>query len=115
MKRLVRETERLFEHAQEEENKERKARASESSVDGKPSASSGGPATAEGEGPRIRGGVPMAMDSGDSVPETAKRKIGDSEPGESEDSTDKKSKTGQEEGGWGEGERLGLERARQKD
>ncbi len=78
--RLARETERLFEHLEEEESIKEIARASESSKDGKPSASSSGPATAEKEVPRSRRGAPMARDSGDSVPETAKRKIGDSEP-----------------------------------
>ena len=39
----------------------------------------------------------MAMDSGDGVQETAKRKVGDSEPGEGEDSRDKKNRTGKEE------------------
>ncbi len=80
--KLVRETERLLDYLEEEENKKKKARASEGSGDGKPSAckpsaSSSGPAAAEV--PRSRGGAPMAMDSGDSVPETAKTKIGNSE------------------------------------
>ncbi len=39
----------------------------------------------------------MAMDSGDRVQEIVKRKIGDSEPEEGEDSRDKKNKTGKEE------------------
>ncbi len=36
------------------------------------------------------------MDSGDSVQETVKRKIGDSEQGEGGDSKDKKNKTGKQ-------------------
>ena len=75
-------------------NQEKKVKTSKSSGDGKPSASSSGPATAEEEVPRRRGGVPMAMDSGDKIPETAKRNIGESEPGESEDSKDKKGQDG---------------------
>ncbi len=95
--RLERETERLFERLEEEENKQKKARASESSGESKASASSSGPATPEREVPRSRGGVPMSADSGDSVPETAKRNIGDSGQGESEESKEKKNKTGKEE------------------
>ena len=60
-------------------------------------ASPSGPATSEGEAPRSKGRAPMTADSGDSVPETVKRKTGDSEQGESEDPKDKKSKTGNEE------------------
>ncbi len=39
----------------------------------------------------------MSADSGDSVPETVKRNIGDSEQGESEESKDNKNKTGKDE------------------
>ena len=95
--RLVRETERLFEHLEEEENQKKRARASESDGDSKPSASSSGPALAEEQVPRSRGGVPMATDSGDSRQEAAKRKIGDSEPGLREDSKGKQNKTGKDE------------------
>ena len=95
--RLVRETERLFEHLEEEDSKDKKAKVSESSGDGKAVASSSGPAPSRGEAPRSSGGVPMAADSGDGVAETVKRKIGDSEPGEGEDSKDKKNITGKEE------------------
>ena len=77
----MRETERLFEHLEEEESKQKKAKTSESCGDSKAGASSSGPATSEEEVPRSRGGVPMAADSGDSVPEIVKRKIGDSEQG----------------------------------
>ncbi len=45
--RLARETGRLFEHVREEENKKKNMRATESSGDGKPSASPSGSATAE--------------------------------------------------------------------
>ena len=95
--RLVREKERLLEYLEEEENKKKEARAIEGDGDSKPSAASSGPAPAEEQVPRSRGGVPMATDSGDSRQEAAKRKVGDSEQGESEESRDKKNKTGNEE------------------
>jgi hypothetical protein len=65
----------LFEYLEEEESKKKRARASEDNGDGRPSASSSGP-DVEGEPVhRSRGGGPMATDSGDSVPETAKKKL----------------------------------------
>ncbi len=39
----------------------------------------------------------MAADAGDSAPEVAERQIGDGEPGESEDPSDKNFKAGNEE------------------
>ena len=66
-------------------------------VDSKADASPSGPATSEGEAPRSKGGAPTAADSGDCAPETAKRKIGDSEPGECADPKDKKNNIGKEE------------------
>ena len=60
--RLERETERLFEYLEEEENK-KKAKASEDQRESMPSASSSGPAAAQENVPRSRGGVPMAADS----------------------------------------------------
>ncbi len=83
-----------FEHLEETENKKKKAKTRESSGERKASASSSGPAAPEGEIPRSRGGVPMFADSGDSVPEMAKRKIGDSGQGESEEMKENKNKTG---------------------
>ncbi len=50
----------------------------------KAGASPSGPAAAEREAPKNKGGVPATADSGDNVPETVKRKIGDSEPRENE-------------------------------
>jgi hypothetical protein len=88
--RLLRETERKFEYVEEEESKKKKAKASECSGDSEAGASSSGPATAEGEVLRSKAGIPITADLRDSVPETAKRKIADSEPRESEDSKDKK-------------------------
>ncbi len=82
---------------EEEESGKRKANASESGGDSKAGASSSGPATSEEEAPRSRGGVPTTADSGDSISEIAKRKIGDSEQGVSEDPKDDKNKTGKEE------------------
>ncbi len=75
--RLVRETERLFEYLEEEENKKKRTKVSEESGESKPSASSSGPVAAKETVPRSRGGVPMATDSGDSVQETVKRKAED--------------------------------------
>jgi hypothetical protein len=80
--RLERENERLFEHLEEEEKK--KAGASTKEKENKekktgvsvPSASSSGPATAQQNVPRSRGGVPMATDSGVGVHENEKRKAG---------------------------------------
>ena len=88
--RLERETGTLLEYLEEEESKKKRARASEGNGDGKPSASSSGPAVAEEAVPSSRGGVPMAMDSGDSVQEIVERKIGDREQGGGEDSKEKK-------------------------
>ncbi len=82
--RVEHETERQFEHLEEEENRKKNAKTSENSGESKPSASSSGPAAPEEEAPKSRGGSPMAADLGDSVPETAKRRIGDSEQGERE-------------------------------
>ena len=70
---------------------------SESSGDGTAGASSSGPAASEGEAPRSKGGVPTTADSGDKVPETVKRKIGDSDAGVVEDAKDKNRMTGEEE------------------
>ncbi len=75
--RLVRETERLFEYLEEEENKKKRANISEEKGESMPSASSSGPAVAQGAVPRSRGGVPMATDSGDSAQEIVKRKAED--------------------------------------
>ena len=60
-------------------------------------ASSSGPAVEQEAVPRSRGGVPMAMDSGDSVQETVKRKAEDGEREVGEELRDKKNKTGKEE------------------
>ena len=90
------EAKRLFQHLEEGEHRKKKAKTNESGGESKASAWSSGPAPPEGEVPRSRGGVPMAADSGDSAPEIAKRKIGDSEPEDGEDQRDKKSKTGEE-------------------
>ncbi len=89
--RLARETARLLEHLEEEESKSKQTTASERSGDIRAGASSSEPAPSEREAPRSRRGVPMAADSGDSVPETVKTKIGDSEPEEGGESKDKKS------------------------
>ena len=97
--RLARETERLFEYLEDEENKNKQARTGEDNGDSKPSASSSGPEVAKEAVPRSRGGVPMALDSGDSLQETVKRKSGDGEHEESEDMREKKSKTGKERRG----------------
>ena len=95
--RFVRETERLFEHLEEEEeNKKRKTKVSEESGESKPSASSSGPAAAKETVPRSRGGVPMATDSGDSVQETVKRKAEDGEREVGEELKDEKNKTGKD-------------------
>ncbi len=82
--------ERLLEHLEEEESEQKRAKTSESGGASKAGASSSRPETSEEEVPSSRGGVPMAADAGDSVPEIAKRKIGDSELGESEDPKDNK-------------------------
>ena len=95
--RLVRETERLFEYLEEEENKKERTKVSEESGESKPSASSSGPAAAKETVPRSRGGDPMATDSGDSVQETVKRKAEDGEREVGEELKDKKNKTGKEE------------------
>ena len=95
--RLVRETERLFEHLEEEENKKKRAKVGEESGESKPSTSSSGPATAQEIVSRSRGGVPMAKDSGDVVPETVKRKAEDGEREVAEEAKEKKNKTGKEE------------------
>ncbi len=94
---LARETAMLFECLEEAEKEKENEKTSEVSGDSKAGASSSGPATTEREAPRSKGGVPMAADSGDRFPETVKRKLGDPEPRESEDSKDKKNKTGKEE------------------
>ncbi len=86
---------RLLEHSEGgvggEQKEEVKDKREQSST------SSSGPAAPQGGGPRSRGGVPMSADSGDSMPETVKRKIGDSEQGYSEESKGKKNTTGKEE------------------
>ena len=95
--RIARETERLFEHLEEEENKKKRAKVGEESGESKPSTSSSGPATAREIVSRSRGGVPMATDAGDVVPETVKRKAEDGEREVGEETKDKKNKTGKEE------------------
>ncbi len=80
---MARETKRILEHFEEEESEKKKAKTGEIVGDSKAGASSSGPATSAEEAPRSRGLFPMAVDSGDSVPEIVKRKIGDSELGES--------------------------------
>jgi hypothetical protein len=94
--RLVRETERLFEYL-EEDSKKKRARASEDNGKSRPSASSSGPAVAREAVPRSKGVVPMAMDSGDSVQETVKRKAEDGEREVGDELKDKKNKTRREE------------------
>ncbi len=92
--RLEREAERLFEYlVEEEEISKMRAKTSESSGESKARASPSGPAAPQG------GGVPMPAGLGDSVPETVKTKIGDSDQGDSEESKAKakKRKTGKEE------------------
>ena len=101
--RLERENERLFEYLEEEEKKKAGASAKEKEDKEKktgvsaPSASSSGQATAQENGPRSRGGVPMATDSGVGVHEIVKRKAGDVGQEVGEDMKDKKNKTGEEE------------------
>ncbi len=85
-----------------------KARASEDKGEGMPSAPSSRPVSGQESLPRIRGGVPIATNSGASV-ENVKRKAGvsvqadakrkDGEVGQEaeQDMRDKKSKTGKEE------------------
>jgi hypothetical protein len=93
--RLVRETERMFEYLEEDENKKKKENMSDDKGESMPSASSSGPALAQGAVPRSRGRVPMATDSGDSAQETVKRKAEDVE--QEAGMKDKKNKTGKEE------------------
>ena len=76
---------------------EEKDKVSEDRGESKPSASSSGPAVAQGAVPRSRGGVPMAMDSGNSAQETVKRKAEDVEQEVGEDLKDTKSTTWNEE------------------
>ena len=93
------EAERLFEYWEEEENRKKRARASEGHGDSKPSASSSGPTGPEETVPRSRGGVPMATDSGDSVQESVERKAGDSEQGVGEKLKDKRTRQGKKKRG----------------
>ena len=92
--RLVRETERLFEYLEEEENKKKYTRASGDNGQSRPSASSSGPAVGQEAVPRSRGGVPMAMDSGDSVQETVNRKAEDGEREVGEELREKRTRQG---------------------
>ena len=77
--RLERENERLFEYLEEEEKKKAGASTKEKENTEKktgvsvPSASSSGPATAQQNVPRSRGGVPMATDSGVGVHENEEK------------------------------------------
>jgi hypothetical protein len=95
--KLAREAERPFEYLREEESKQKKAHTSESGGHRETGASSSGPVASEEEVQRSLGGVPMAADSGDCIPEMATRKIGDSMLGESEQHIEKKNETGNEE------------------
>ena len=93
--RLVRETERLFEYFEEEENKRKKATMSEEKGKNMPSASSSGPAPAQENVLRSRGGVPIATESENGVQE--KRKAEDGEREARDEARDNKNKTGREE------------------
>ena len=82
----------MFEYLEDEEDKKKRAKMSEDKGESMLSASSSGPAVAQETVPRSRGGVPMSADSGDSVPETVKRNIRDSEQGESKNQKTRKTR-----------------------